>query len=85
MPLDRYLGIALDSLDLPHINSMKVVLMASLNVFGDWYVLSHQIGLNAVAFITVLNTLFGIFVGMYYLNKKLSRVSTKISVISQIQ
>jgi O-antigen/teichoic acid export membrane protein len=85
MPLDRYLGIALDSLDLPHINSMKVVLMASLNVFGDWYVLSHQIGLNAVAFITVLNTLFGIFVGMYYLNKKLSRVSNKISVISQIQ
>lgn len=84
MPLDRYLGIALDSLDLPHINTMKVVLMASLNVFGDWYVLSHEIGLFAVAFITVLNTAFGILVGLYYLNKKLNRVNSKISVIDQI-
>lgn len=84
MPLDRYLGIALDSLDLPHINTMKVVLMASLNVFGDWYVLSHGFDLYAVAFITLINTSFGIFVGIYFLNKKMNRVNSKISIITQI-
>jgi O-antigen/teichoic acid export membrane protein len=85
MPLDRYLGIALDSLDLPHINTLKVVLMASLNIFGDWYVLSHQIGLEAVAIITFINTASGILVGLYFLNKKLISVNNKISVIPQIQ
>jgi O-antigen/teichoic acid export membrane protein len=72
MPLDRYLGIALDSVNLPHINSMKVVLMASLNIFGDWYILSHHLDLHAVAMVTVVNTLFGIFVGLFFMNKKLS-------------
>ena len=85
MPLDRYLGIALDSLNMPHINTLKVVLMASLNVIGDWYVLSHQIGLSAVALITVFNTVSGIFVGLYFLNKKLNSVNNKISIIPQIQ
>lgn len=72
MPLDRYLGIALDSINLPHINTMKVVLMASLNIFGDWYILSHHLNLEAVAMVTVANTLFGIFVGLFFINKKLS-------------
>lgn len=85
MPLDRYLGIALDGLNLPHINTMKVVLMASLNVFGDWYVLSHQIGLHAVAIITFINTVSGILFGLYFLNKKLSSVNRKVSIIPQVQ
>ena len=80
MPLDRYLGIALDSVNLPHINSMKVVLMASLNIFGDWYILSHHLELSAVAMVTVVNTLFGIFVGLFFMNKKLSEQNDKFFI-----
>lgn len=80
MPLDRYLGIALDSVNLPHINSMKVVLMASLNIFGDWYILSHHLDLHVVAMVTVVNTLFGIFVGLFFMNKKLSEQNGKFFI-----
>jgi O-antigen/teichoic acid export membrane protein len=80
MPLDRYLGIALDSVNLPHINSMKVVLMASLNIFGDWYILSHHLNLSAVAMVTVVNTLFGIFVGLFFMNKKLSEQNVEFFI-----
>lgn len=80
MPLDRYLGIALDSVNLPHINTMKVVLMASLNIFGDWYILSHHLDLSAVAMVTVVNTLFGIFVGLFFMNKKLSEQNVEFFI-----
>jgi O-antigen/teichoic acid export membrane protein len=80
MPLDRYLGIALDSVNLPHINTMKVVLMASLNIFGDWYILSHRLDLSAVALVTVVNTLFGIFVGLFFMNKKLSEQNVEFFI-----
>jgi O-antigen/teichoic acid export membrane protein len=80
MPLDRYLGIALDSVDLPHINTMKVVLMASLNIFGDWYMLTHHLDLQAVAMVTVANTMFGIFVGLFFMNKKLSGQNDKFFI-----
>lgn len=80
MPLDRYLGIALDSVNLPHINTIKVVLMASLNIFGDWYILSHQLDLSAVAMVTVFNTLFGIFVGLFFINKKLSEQNVEFFI-----
>jgi O-antigen/teichoic acid export membrane protein len=80
MPLDRYLGIALDSVNLPHINTMKVVLMASLNIFGDWYILSHHLDLSAVALVTVVNTLFGIFVGLFFMNKKLSEQNVEFFI-----
>jgi O-antigen/teichoic acid export membrane protein len=84
MPLDRYLGIALDSLDLPQINALKVVLMASLNVFGDWYILSHQIGLHGIAIVTIINVVSGILVGLFFLNQKLTSVNSKVSIVSQI-
>jgi O-antigen/teichoic acid export membrane protein len=84
MPLDRYLGIALDSLDVPQINALKVVLMASLNVFGDWYILSHQIGLHGIAIVTIINVVSGILVGLFFLNQKLPSVNSKISIVSQI-
>lgn len=71
LPLDRYLGILLDSVGKPHINTIKVFVMATLNVVGDWWVLSHQGSLTWVAAVTLFHTSVGIALGLYHLRHQL--------------
>lgn len=80
LPLDRYLGIALDSLNMPKINTLKVFLMVLMNITGDWLVLKQQLGLEVVASVTLLNATVGIVVGLVFLNKKLNNENEHLSL-----
>lgn len=71
LPLDRYLGILLDSIGKPQINTIKVFVMATLNVLGDWWVLSHDGSLVWVATVTLVHTSVGIVFGLYHLRHQL--------------
>jgi len=102
--IDKFTGIALDSINKPKKNFIKVMYMAVANILGDTFVIFYigkfliiasaislllppninpihfgllhydfsvlQI-LEMVAYVTILFTLIGIIVGLYYLNKDL--------------
>lgn len=72
LPLDRFTGVALDSINRPKFNFYKVVLMASANVVGNIIAVFVFGSLEAVALVTVLFTLMGIVAGYRYLNRFLS-------------
>jgi O-antigen/teichoic acid export membrane protein len=70
LPTDRYLGIALDAMNLPKINTFKVFMMLFVNIFGDFLVLHYQLGLSAVIGVTLLNITIGIFIGVYFMKQQ---------------
>lgn len=72
LPLDRSTGIALDSINKPQNNLLKVVLMASLNVIGDLLAIYWLHSIFWVAFSTILNTLLGVYLGFYFLQKEIN-------------
>lgn len=63
LPLDRFIGVALDVADLPALNLIKVGVMVAANVTGDVLVMKSGGGLVAVAAVTVLTTVIGVLVG----------------------
>ncbi|WP_146090698.1 lipopolysaccharide biosynthesis protein [Aureitalea marina] len=71
LPLDRMTGIALDSINKPQINAVKVALMVLLNIIGDLIAIFVFESLMLVAVATILFTLMGILLGMYFLNKQI--------------
>lgn len=70
LPLDRYLGIALDSLNMPQTNTFKVFLMLFVNVLGDIFVLVKALGLAAIVGVTLINITFGIVIGLYFMKQQ---------------
>ncbi len=105
LPIDRFVGVALDSVNRPKQNFIKVVYMTLANIIGDsimvfgFYYISLFVAfmalvlsgfndvtllgnvikqftvinvLESVAWVTILFTLIGIFVGFHYLNKELN-------------
>ena len=70
LPLDRYLGIALDSLNMPQINTFKVFMMLIINVLGDFIVLNNHLGLWAIVLVTIINISIGILIGLYFMKKQ---------------
>ena len=64
MPLDKYTGMSLDSINQPRINATKVWIMVLINVIGDWIVLRLNGPLWMIALVTALNILCGIFFGL---------------------
>jgi O-antigen/teichoic acid export membrane protein len=60
LPMDRFFGIALDSLDLPKANAGKVWRMLGLNLLGDVLLLAWGAPLWSVALVTLANTLLGL-------------------------
>lgn len=71
LPIDRFTGVALDSINKPKFNFYKVVIMALANVIGDVIAVFWFQSLEAVAWVTVLFTIIGIFAGFNYLNKSI--------------
>lgn len=65
MPLDKILGVSLDSMAQPHRNASKVWIMVFLNLIGDVVALYFFQSLWAVAMVTVLNLTGGILFGMW--------------------
>ena len=71
LPLDRYIGIALDSLNCPKYNMIKIFLMVIFNVIGDIVVINYFNSIYAVAMITIGTVLVGVLFGMYRLKKEI--------------
>lgn len=71
LPVDRFTGVALDSINKPKFNFYKVVIMALANIIGDVIAVFWFQSLEAVAWVTVLFTLIGIVAGFNYLNRSI--------------
>lgn len=102
--IDKFTGIALDSINRPKKNFLKVVYMATANILGDIIAIFYASKifmfaslmilfltsnfniykvhtynfqfsmirtLEMVAFVTILFTIIGIGIGIYYLNKEI--------------
>lgn len=72
LPIDRMTGIALDSINRPHINAIKVFVMVAANLIGDVIAIFVFKSLILVAVASIIFTLIGIWMGMYFLNKELT-------------
>lgn len=72
LPIDRMTGIALDSINKPNINALKVFVMVGANIIGDFIAIFVFKSLILVAVASILFTLIGIWMGMYFLNKELT-------------
>jgi O-antigen/teichoic acid export membrane protein len=63
LPIDRFTGVALDSLNRPRKNFFKVIWMASANILGDIFVifvaLKYVLGISLIAFISETGISFG--------------------------
>lgn len=84
LPIDRMTGIGLDSINKPNINAVKVFVMVLANVIGDVVAIFIFESLILVAVASILFTLVGIWLGMYFLNKELT-LSYKQIFISGIE
>ena len=71
LPIDRMTGIGLDSINKPNINAIKVFIMVAANVIGDFIAIFIFESLMLVAVASIVFTLIGIWMGMYFLNKEL--------------
>ena len=71
LPIDRYIGIALDSLNRPQVNTLKIMLMVGVNILGDYWVLSTGGSLAMVATVTLANIAVGIGFGWYAIHRTL--------------
>lgn len=71
LPIDRMTGIALDSINKPKINAIKVFIMLFANVIGDLVAVFIFKSIIMVAFASILFTFIGIWMGMYFLTKEI--------------
>jgi O-antigen/teichoic acid export membrane protein len=72
LPIDRMTGIGLDSINKPNINAIKVFVMVAANLIGDFIAIFVFKSLILVAVASILFTLIGLWMGMYFLNKELT-------------
>lgn len=71
LPLDRFSGVVLDSLNLPRLNFYKVALMALINLAGDLVAVFIFKSLIGVALTTIIMTLAGAVWGLWLLRARL--------------
>jgi O-antigen/teichoic acid export membrane protein len=71
MPIDRFFGITLDILNKPHINMIKVVLMLTVNVAGDFLGIYLTHNLYGVAISSIFSFITGIVYGYWVLKRNL--------------
>lgn len=71
LPLDRFSGVVLDSLNLPRLNFYKVAFMAVINLIGDLVAVFVFKSLIGVALTTIVMTLAGVVWGLWLLRRKL--------------
>jgi O-antigen/teichoic acid export membrane protein len=65
LPANRMTGIALDAMQLPAKNFIKVLIMAMLNIVGDIIAIQYTKQLQWVAFISVVNAAVGAYIGWW--------------------
>lgn len=72
LSIDRFSGVTLDCINKPRSNLIKVIFMALANIIGDIIAILVFNSLEAVAVVTILNSIVGVWVGYYFLNKELT-------------
>jgi len=78
LPIDRFTGVLLDSINRPKLNLKKVIVMASANIIVDFIAVFVFQSLAWVAIGTVLFTLLGIALGFHYSRKEIQIESRHI-------
>lgn len=88
LPLDRFTGVALDSLNRPQKNFYKILFMAGANIIGDFVVvfgfhalfpsMSATTLLFFVACVSILFNCIGLVVGYHYLKQEIDISFLKI-------
>ena len=78
LPLDRFTGVLLDSIDKPKLNLYKVIVMTLANIIVDCIAVFYFESLVAVAIGTVGFTLIGLFLGLFYLKREIQVKSRHI-------
>lgn len=72
MPVDRFTGIALDAINKPRLNSIKIGLMLVANVIGDIIALWVFKSILLVAATSILFMLIGAMAGFMLISKEIS-------------
>jgi O-antigen/teichoic acid export membrane protein len=78
LPIDRMTGVALDSINKPDKNLIKVGFMVITNVIGDLVAVFIFKSLIMVAIASIIFTLLGVVIGFYFLNNELHLKQQKI-------
>lgn len=78
LPIDRFTGVLLDSINKPQLNLYKVLFMAAANIIVDFVAVFVFQSLIWVALGTVAFTIIGIILGLYFLNKEIDISGKKI-------
>jgi O-antigen/teichoic acid export membrane protein len=78
LPFERMTGIGLDSVNRPDLNFRKVLFMVIANVAGDLIAVFLFKSLAAVAVGSVIFTLFGVWLGYYFLDRELGIERRKV-------
>jgi len=78
LPIDRFTGVLLDSINRPKLNLYKVIFMVISNILIDIIAVFVFESLVAVAIGTVFFTLLGIFHGFYFLRREIQIQSRQI-------
>ena len=72
MPIDRFFGITLDMIGKPRLNMIKVVIMLTVNVVGDFVGILIFHSLYAVAVASLFTFFSGVLFGYWALKKHLN-------------
>lgn len=78
LPVERMTGIGLDSVNRPDKNFIKVLYMTITNVVGDLIAVFVFKSLAGVAIGSVLFTVFGVWLGLYFLDHEIGLDRKKI-------
>lgn len=81
LPLDRYLGMALDSINKPQYNFLKMIIMVVVNVGGNFLAIRVWGELWAVAMVTISTFIIGVLAGLILLRKNL-RIDLSSAVVN---
>lgn len=84
VPFDRFIGTALSAVNKPQYDSIKMSIMAIVNIVGDIIVLMIFDSLWPVAVVTLINLSVGILIGIVLLQKQLASFSIKSLILQSI-
>jgi O-antigen/teichoic acid export membrane protein len=85
LPIDRFFGITLDIINKPHLNMIKVFLMLTVNVIGDFTGILVFHSLYAVAIASIFTFFTGAIFGYWALKKNLQFKISDIFVLGYIE
>ncbi|MDZ4666342.1 MAG: oligosaccharide flippase family protein [bacterium] len=69
LPLDKFAGVMLDTINKPNLNFYKVMIQLAVNIVGDFIGIYFFKNLESVAFVSTATFIAGMAFGYYQLNK----------------